>query len=199
MQNCLLIWVKKTSLYHNSLLAQLNFQKLAVAKSIFFVKSQQTVWVQRNHHFIIVFLLLWILNQAWNFLGKNKIDIFIVFIVNRLKLKLLRFYKKKGWSLTFPLFLSLWSLTARGAKWRVQIISKKDPWQFWIFSRLINTKKKKWITISEFKKCSNLEVEGKLIFVGPLKRVSFLLDFHNVVMLRSSRACLIKCVTHHSG
>ena len=35
------------------------------------------VRVQRNHHFIVIFLLIWVLNQDWNFFGKNWIDIFI--------------------------------------------------------------------------------------------------------------------------
>ena len=35
------------------------------------------VWVQRNHHFIVIFLLIWILNQDRNFFCNNWIDIFI--------------------------------------------------------------------------------------------------------------------------
>ena len=35
------------------------------------------VWVQWNHHFIVIFLLIWILNQDRNLFGKNWIDIFI--------------------------------------------------------------------------------------------------------------------------
>ena len=75
MQDCPLIWRKKRGYVATARASK--FHKLAVAHSFFFVKLQQTVRVQRNHHFIAVLLLIWILNQGWNFFDKNRIDVFI--------------------------------------------------------------------------------------------------------------------------
>ena len=119
MQNCPLIWLKKTSLYHNSLLAQLNFHKLAVAKSIFFVKSQQTVWVQRNHHFIIFFFYFesWI--KPGTFWAKIKLTFSSFSSLTDWNWNYCDFTKKKGdrW-----LFLFFWAFEV----WRHEVQSEES-------------------------------------------------------------------------